>query len=513
MDPSPSSSAPPPPRASLALLPLELVKQIVAEVNEQDNERLSFTRAAHAEPSAYGPRRAPPHEQDLRPAPVDTGVRAVWSYWYGRGISALSYVNKQLRAFALPHLVEEMSIKQTTKPFALDELHRSPLARLIRKLDFRDDADEPSLLSAAAVIRALDHADELNLGFEYGLLLQPKVATAGAAAAQSILVRQAFASLAPRLKALEIETLDWDDAVNLVKLLSSPSALRILQVDNYKSPFEDDHGDARALLAGLSIQELVISHSKDYWDEADADVVPQKVDASWAGFKMPTVTRFTFSCNCPLPNGFLKLVAHAFPNLEHLSLSIMDATDQQIEPTRGLSPQHLPRLRIVTLERSLAMSPSFVHRLFQSLPSSPVSTLSLRDSSAFTGTSAASILAHIFPSDSPFPTTLRHINLPFHEPPTSSDPDNPMAWAQDRNVRLSFNETPTYWRANRPGRPPGGVLRGTEMLDALHDLARSTFEWGFEHAAALRRVGDEAGLFELEAICGSLRERRYIEKI
>ncbi|BGP40965.1 hypothetical protein JCM10449v2_004930 [Rhodotorula kratochvilovae] len=515
MDPSPSSSAPPPPRACLASLPLELIKQIVAEVNEQDNAAFSITWATHAEGSAYGPRRPVPGKGDPLPTRrEDPGIDTVWSYWYGMGIVALSYVDKQLRALALPHLVETMSIKQTTRPFALDELHRSPIASLIRKLDFRDDDEEPSLLGTVAVLHALDRVDELELGAETSTRLQSDVGTTGALLAERGLVRQAFATLAPRLKTLEIHPHDWDGACDLLKLLSSPAALRVLRVETFENPFERDLQAIRTLLASLAVEELVIGDMTQDWDEEHGETAPQTIDASWAGFKMPTVTRFTFRCCSPLPDGFLKLVAQSFPNLEHLSLAIMDATAEQSEPTRGLSPQHLPHLRTITLDWALAASPAFFQRLFHSLPSSPVATLSLRDSSPLDSTTATSTLKSAFPSAVAFPPTLRHIILPFHPLPSSSDPDPPSAWAQERGVRLSFGEPLSDWRDVRPerSRSYGSVISEAEVLDTLHDSTREALKWGLERAAALRRVGDEAGLLELEAICGSLRERRYIEK-
>lgn len=83
--------------ASLSSLPVELLREIVRLVEEQDLE--AWKRGVEiAEP--------PPLYRDDAPVwPVDV-VAGRFSSFYERGVQALSLVNKQLRQVALPHLYE-----------------------------------------------------------------------------------------------------------------------------------------------------------------------------------------------------------------------------------------------------------------------------------------------------------------------------------------------------------------------------------------------------------------------
>jgi hypothetical protein len=88
-----------PPRPSpFAKLPLELVKQIVNEVHEQDAFKKSDIERSEA---ALG--QLDSDEEDEEGADV---ARGVWGAPYGRGTHSLSLASRTLRELCLPYLFE-----------------------------------------------------------------------------------------------------------------------------------------------------------------------------------------------------------------------------------------------------------------------------------------------------------------------------------------------------------------------------------------------------------------------
>ncbi|BGP49108.1 hypothetical protein JCM10450v2_004987 [Rhodotorula kratochvilovae] len=276
MDPPSPSSAPPPPRASFASLPLELVKQIVALVHKQDKQYRNVVRAPHAEPSAYGRRRFAPEKQEKRIARVSRGVDTVWSYWYGHGISALSYVNKKLRSLSLPYLIETISTKQASALFTLPALSLPRLAGMVRHVDLENKWTNSSL--AGAAILHIQSVKQLTLGFQNAGDLVVDYHSAPADQAQRALLRHAFASLAPRLKLLEISAVDCTTAISVINLVACPTSLRVLRIECFDAPFENV--DFRRALSRLSLKELGVKSCRD---SVSAGVVPSDIHASWIG--------------------------------------------------------------------------------------------------------------------------------------------------------------------------------------------------------------------------------------
>ncbi|BGP40988.1 hypothetical protein JCM10450v2_004994 [Rhodotorula kratochvilovae] len=517
MHPSPFSSAPPHLGALFASLPLELVKQIVAEVHEQDKPGVyPFKREHYTYPSAYGPQTAPPATPSYYREPQTT----TWSYWYGRGVLALSCVDRRLRSLALPHLFETVTTKQLSAPYAIRVLPRSAVADMVRHVCLVDTSlPVPPVLHAAPALRWLTRATELTVG-EAACKALGRAAYAETelgADVENALVAQAFHAFAERVETLAIGRARNSTLIHLIELLSGPK-LKKLRLGSYSNVWAQNLPNLRAALAELNITHLAVWDDEESWDEDDERPVPEKVDASWfGGFCMPALTSFSFETLHPLTERFLEMVAQAFPNLERLILDVADETyaAPAIDPTRGISNQNLPHLRHLTLRGIVGTCPAFGQRLLDAVAGSPVTTLVL-ELAVTAPILPFSTLDTIFPSAYPLPPTLRTIALvrddsavPLHR---CTEPDV-VAWTEARGVTV--NVEPWRQRPSDPS-PARRALHANSFAEAermLQASARDSLEWALARVDALARTGDTEALHELTAACEALRERKIIEEL
>ncbi|BGP40982.1 hypothetical protein JCM10449v2_004947 [Rhodotorula kratochvilovae] len=513
MNPAPSSSAGRRPRASLASLPTELLKQIVAEVNKQDKAFAGVERAPHSQPSAYGPRlHAPANDEGKRrDRRTYTGVDVVWSYWHGRGTSALSYVNKKLRSLALPFLFDTVTSKQACSSLAGAALSGSSVPRMVRYLDCYSDWTDWA--QAAATALRLQGVKELTLGDENSAaLLEPSEDSAACT-----ILRHAFANLAHHIEVLDFFPLNYNVATDLLDLLTCPSALHVLRITASGNPLVTNLAKFRGGLSGLSLEKLDITDSHDSWthdDEAD----PPEVDATWFGaFSLPTVKTSGFTAERPPPERppperFLEFVAHAFPNLEHLRISINGHSllHSPAEPTRGLSAQVLPHLEHLTLGDNHATDLLFAHFILRSSPSMSGHPPNL-----------LAKLKGLFPPDFRLPPTLRRIHCDTQSPsrPGNAAEDAALvAWAAHCGVQVPFQsarrtEPLGYVRHARIERMLQARRREKGARAAVRDATRSALQWALKRVDSLARARDVAGLLELDEACRPLMERWSIEEL
>ncbi|GAA5856462.1 hypothetical protein JCM9279_003537 [Rhodotorula babjevae] len=148
--------------ASLSNLPDELAK-FVAEMVQQDDERwykLGFVRGVDSS-SQQSSHSASEGSED-----GEDGVNVVcgrWSTWYGRGLFALSLVNKQVRAVVAPLFYENVHWRQLdTAHFRLHVLGE-PLGQLVRHVDLQIHQTVVSCVALACALQKLPHISSLSI--------------------------------------------------------------------------------------------------------------------------------------------------------------------------------------------------------------------------------------------------------------------------------------------------------------------------------------------------------------
>ncbi|BGP40978.1 hypothetical protein JCM10450v2_004983 [Rhodotorula kratochvilovae] len=506
MDPSPTSSAPAPPRASFASLPLELVKQIVAEVNEQDKAYLGVKRARHGEPSAYGPRRCAVDKEDEHPEPIDAGVDVVWSYWYGRGISALSFVNKQLRAVALPSLVETVTMTQLTKPVAAYLLAPSHFGPLVRHVDLRQSASSSAFFAAIPILHSVSNLETLSIARRTIDRLLYDNNDDG----RLQLEVGVFAAIAHRVQSLTLQDVMNAHNALVIPLVCRRETLRHLVINAYFLPFAEPDSELRDELSRLKLEKLDIA---DHGFSNDPDDPPDEVDPAWfAAFSIPTLTTFRLAVSCALPANLLEFLASAFPNLEHLKLTF--SNDGELCVDGRVPPAAFPHLRSVTLHnrdpdpqaralstyiRALAASPSLERNTVATRAVDPVAQLdnALRPLPSFAPALRAFVLDF----------TVRAV------PPSADERLEAEDVAQriglpvvvvDRAVRVP--ELLLEFEDKLEHRPGGDVV-----FPAQAEIDE-TLAWASQRAGALARARDGAALRELAEAVKPLAQRRFLEE-
>ncbi|BGP40980.1 hypothetical protein JCM10450v2_004985 [Rhodotorula kratochvilovae] len=516
MNPSPSSSAPPPPRASFASLPLELVKQIVAEVHEQDKAWANVQRAVHAEPSAYGPRRPPPAEQEKRAQRADVGVDAVWSYWYRRGVAALSYVDKRTRSLTLPYLVGTITNKQLGKTFANYVLGGSPLAAHVRQVEFLYDAPSEKIRTMIPVLYVLPNLRALSFDFfNFAALAYPD-AHVDEPDNWYDMVSAVLGAVAPRIEELEVEPDGTDGLPSVLSMISRPGALRDLRLRVGELPFcVDDQEGARGALEELSLRSFTVI------DISDSDVIAphhvvDPVHPNWLNrFRLPTLTSFRLDSPYTLPVGFFDLLTSAFPNLEHLDLSFQDRGTPGPHPAIP-STITLPTLRSLTLKNGYHIhGPAVLADLVHAFRTSPRLGRLKVDSR---GVSAENELPRLFPANVPLPQPLRTVVVvTYHSLPERAKEDAraAAAWGAAHGIRVGVvcPERPAPTNPAVAARTHARLRTTPATEQYIADSVGETLAWASRRVDGLRRAGDLAGLQELAEAVHPLRERQYIEEM
>ncbi|GJN91305.1 hypothetical protein Rhopal_004324-T1 [Rhodotorula paludigena] len=286
---SPSSSL----RASLLSLPRELLRQIVAEVHAQD---LVFGRLRQVQPnrSRYG---AWPAKARRATSPFELAdVEVQWSYWYGKGVSALSYVNKQLRQLSLPLLVETVTPHQLEKPFAIYALPYSPIARMIKHLDLVL-AERTETWSAAAAMHLLPELEHLSISVELAQDMAHKRVSDESQSEHAAYARQAFARRSPHIRELSLFGTSWTTFGSVLSSFTTIETLKVLSIALLGSdPLTASRlREADVLgLCSLRLSDLRLASTLE--DDDDPDVQVPTVNPTWiARLHMPSLRSFGYS--------------------------------------------------------------------------------------------------------------------------------------------------------------------------------------------------------------------------
>ncbi|GAA6007660.1 uncharacterized protein JCM10292_002846 [Rhodotorula paludigena] len=504
------------PRAvSLLSLPNETLKQIVDLVNAQD-KCFGFARSTVTR-SVYG--RSEIRTHSARHIP--NGAEMLWSYWHGRGVAALSCVNKQLRRLALPVLLETLTRKQCIKQYALYRLPRTPAAAMVQHLDLRlgrydyyESTNRMGLLPLAALLHQLPSLTRLTLDEASGA---PTALDPAEVRVREEL-HEAFVALAPRIRSLAVYARN-EKLLEILERCTSPAALESLVVHSpINDPLIDEGGRLPALLSGLCLQHLAFLADYELGSEADSKPGPDELDAEvppvWFITLAPTLRSFTYRSERLLPAGLIRLIATAFPNLEQLSLTTGEP--QGIELSDRLSVETLPNLRRLTLQDSHAWPDDFVHHFFRLVTLPALETLVVTD--VFQPPNCRLVATLL----SALPPSVRNVVLLGTMAPKLTvhhrEIANIVALAARQGVRIDFPPaSPRFEHLEDLERRTdifGPLSRSIPSdLHRLHDgIVCRSVNWLREHYLRVVRTGDDAGLAELAQLCEPLRMREFIEK-
>ncbi|GJN91311.1 hypothetical protein Rhopal_004330-T1 [Rhodotorula paludigena] len=509
---TPASSSSP--RAvSLLSLPNETLKQIVDLVHAQD-KCFGFARSTVTR-SVYG--RSEIRTQSARHIP--NGAEMLWSYWHGRGVAALSCVNKQLRGLALPALLETLSRKQCIKQYALYRLPRTPAAAMVQHLDLRlgrydyyESTNRMGLLPLAALLHQLPSLSRLTLDEASGA---PTALDPGEERVREEL-HEAFLALAPRIRSLAVYTRN-EKLLDVLQRCTSSAALESLVVHSrINDPLVDQGGRLPALLSGLRLQHLAFSADHELGSEAESEAGPDELDVEvppvwFITFAMPTLRSFTYRSERLLPVGLIRLIATAFPNLEQLSLTTGEP--EGIDLSDRLSFETLPNLRRLTLQDSHAWPDDFVHHFFGLVKLPALETLVVTD--VFKPPNCR-LVSTLLPA---LPPSVRNVVLLDTVKPVSAthhcEAANIVALAAHHGVRIDFPPpSPRFEDLDDLESRTSPFSRSLPSdLHKLHDgIVRESVKWLSEHHDHVVRNGDDAGLAELAQLCEPIRMREFIEK-
>ncbi|BGP40964.1 hypothetical protein JCM10449v2_004929 [Rhodotorula kratochvilovae] len=447
-------------RASFSTLPTELVSQILGEVKQQDEACASVRRAKLPPYSQYLPDNDAQIEYGRRSA--YGGADMLWSYWYGRGIDAMSRVSRDLRMLALPFHVEEVTYKQLANPHAPRYLgSSSSLALEVRRIVAGAWYKKPDLRELVAAVPALcslprleylelslsawqavfggdvdeehdgaehsdgerddDHRDDDGHDtadrddeehhdeehdddeHEHGDLRRREDART--------LVCHALRAVAPRLRELEVVGPSFVALAAPLELFAGAD-LRRLKLRAFDTPFGEYSAELEAALLKLGSLETLDLDSFLGCSLDDADEGPIKIDKGWSrGFSLPSVTTLSYTVDTPLPHTILPFLRTAFANVSRLHLSFRDSGPGNdltpIEPR----PVSLPSLRRLSLDPKfddvVLFGDAVVQRLLNTLRTSPIEGI-------FIHTGRELLVAHvagIFWDDLMLPPSLRRIQL------------------------------------------------------------------------------------------------------
>ncbi|BGP49105.1 hypothetical protein JCM10450v2_004984 [Rhodotorula kratochvilovae] len=503
MHPSPSSSARARPRARLASLPSELLKQIVNEVHKQDKACVDLNQG----PSPFSSDPESMRAFQPRGLRKEDGADCVWSYWYGRGIIALSYVDKRLRAVALPQLVETVMTKQLAQSFATRYLPSSPLAPLIRRVALDP---HPGIADAVPV---LQHLPQLR-GLGFGANLHYKLFEPAGEPRRdedSVFIRHVLALVAPRLTELEIGANMSQTVADCINLVAG-APLRKLKVMSLGTPFDEEAEEFKAALARLdSLEELEVFDGNGYVTMSEA-VVPQ-LHPAWHDFTLPSVTTLRLVTESPLYRSFLPFVQTAFPSIQRLYLQFCDAEEYSYEELHP--PVHLPHLRYLSLAQPNILCGGLVQHVVGTVRSSPIKHITiLADTDELSGD-----LIRLLPENDSLPSTLRTVTVTrMQGPPAVPLAEREMAAQFEREcgARLVVVPRPCEvynldWQdKRRRDWPEYKAFSDVEFAECSLD---GIVAWAARRIEGLARLGDRVGLEEMLEALKPVRERRWIEEL
>ncbi|BGP08900.1 hypothetical protein JCM10049v2_004751 [Rhodotorula toruloides] len=486
----PGMSAPPPSPSQFDRLPTELLKHIVVLVHQQDKVfgqggvRRSSTRP---KPVLY-------EEEDvLYTGEARAPEPGAFSWWYGRGVHALSLLNKRLRELCLPFLLP------TAKPAhfgsAFFTFGRVPQAILdgIQRIDLRT-LNESDFVASAAALSKLKNVDALELFVDDRLPLHPRyhyseeVSAAGEPA--RALAKEAFIRASSQISSLVLcgpSYRGFEDTVIL--LFARTDSLRRLEFRDFgRALFMTAHDVPAASLRKIARDYTSLTHL----DLSGADRIyfsDLTRNAPWTDAEQFLSLR-TFKAKATAFSVFT-FIQTAMPKLEVLKIEFTESyTRRDLETlpslkrlqiigpskmTAVLAHLHLPALRLLKIALVRAENQEIdCSRLFSA------DTLLPQDS-----------VMHFAVE-----TSLRIKNAEAVD-----------AWCERHGIRLVHFSSNIFYPYS-PAPPP---QYDDEALEDVGDAIDAALRYAVLRKQRLLEFKDADGLQELAALVKPLREREFIE--
>ncbi|GAA5893697.1 hypothetical protein JCM6882_007881 [Rhodosporidiobolus microsporus] len=467
-------------------LPLELLKRVVELVKEQD---VAFDESPLS-------RAAPdvgviPVRRKTRTSPLE----GRWSSWCGRGMAALSFVNKQFRSLTFSSLCEVVTLKQLASSVFRSELDRRlDIIASIRTLDMRD-ADLRCCLEVAPLLGALNlervMGDELSLALSDPERFQGRVSCDPNEASQAL---QAFHDVFRKIVAVELDCVSVEQMETFMLRLNLPNIrdFKIFQPDGDGGSdtfsFKDPNPRLLPLfqqLAGLEVFEL---DDEGTWD------ANYKVDPSWMTLSLPSLLSVRLRVRRQ-PAALCELFKAAAPELRTLRIDGFRNDGPFVFPD-------IPSLRHLSIELSGMAS-------FTVPSSTPL--LSLTVDARGPGLDCVTRL----PPVEALPPSLRVATLILNTAVLPEDADSFRAECAARGIafRLFWVPQTVPMEYALPeilygATPPADKLR----LDPIGFVAaHETLEWAKERLDWCKRSGDDRTAQEIITALTRVRERQVLE--
>ncbi|PRQ76190.1 Proteophosphoglycan ppg4 [Rhodotorula toruloides] len=486
--------APPPSPSHFDRLPTELLKHIVLMVAVQDKRfrKGGIARSASLPTS----RRVRYHgESDDENEEVRADAETV-SWWYGRGVDALSIQNKRLRELCLPLLCPVVKPSFFSKP--IFRFGRIPQAMLdgIKRLDLRETGDT-DFLAAAERLPQLANLSQLEVPAV--LPISPDYEqhygfTADLRAARQ-LAQEAFEANRPRIKVLIIR--GYNQRVTPIaawlSIFSHPESLvRLKGIDCGTAMYHWTVRPAEGLaqiarkFTGLTSLNLIDSSSAEITWFADID--------DWLPeLQFPALRTFKVSARSIKVFDFVR---KAMPQLT--GLAIYTAHDVELGDIQADATFTLPDLKYLDL-----VGPMQTLRILPHLQLPQVGMVCFLGTSS---TDAVVDLAETIPPGTYLPKDAELcLILPLHF--ATKNGDKLQEWCDKNNISLEL-ERPQHIELLLGNTPRARVSKPPA---ALLDSIRASVDWTTRHSEQLLQFGDEAGLREILHFLKPLRQKERIQ--
>ncbi|BGP08882.1 hypothetical protein JCM10049v2_004733 [Rhodotorula toruloides] len=490
----PDMPAPPPSPCHFDRLPTELLKHIVLMVAFQDKcfRKDSIARSASL-PTSRRVRYHGESDDENEEVRADPGTV---SWWYGRGVNALSIQNKRLRELCLPLLCPVAKPSYFSKPiFRFGRITQAMLDG-IKRLDLRETG-ETDFFAAAERLPQLANLSQLDVPAM--LPISPDYAqhygsTADLCAARQ-LAQEAFEANRPRIKVLIIRS--YNKLVTPVtawlSIFSHPGSLvRLKGIDcgttMYRWSVRPAEGLAQIArkFTSLTSLNLVDSSSAEITWFADIDDwVPE--------LQFPALRTFKVSARSIKVFDFAR---KAMPQLIHLA--IYTAHDVNFGDIQADSTFNLPELKYLDLVGPL--------QIMRILPHLQLSQLGAVSFFIISTTQAVVDLAETLPPGPGLPKDAELcLVLPSHF--ATKNEDKLQQWCDKHDVSLEV-ERPQHIDLLVGNTPRARVPKPPA---ALMDSIRASVDWTTRYSEQLLQFGDEAGLREILDFLKPLRQKERIQ--
>ncbi|GAA5823208.1 hypothetical protein JCM11251_007524 [Rhodosporidiobolus azoricus] len=479
--------------STLNSLPVELLKRIVELVREQDE---SFKSCNF--PSAlqdYEERDSEDEDVDEEDLPDVSNGR--WPSFYGRGILALSSMNKRLREMTLPYLFKTASIEKLRKPFFRYGILNTPLCKLITCLN-SFEPPESDFLDVAWALPLLPNLTAFT--FRYTSSGFPITWNSPNLPGHSSteMARQAFEKAFGGLMELSLRNFSGhtpNTGPTTSALQLAPSTLRVLNLEDYYSVLSHEATELVAALGRFALESLIIDIQ-----------VPFQIHESWRSLSPMHSLCYLKIAVGSLGLELLSFVERIAPNLINLTLTRVSnsTTFNNLEPSTTLTK--LAHLRV---EGHF----SFV-RLIRFFSLTPLRTLTI----GFNG-QCDRYLQKILPPFELFPPSLRRLRCEITSRSRPRDEESTRTSLAAKGISLEVAWTPSddvfqtkrewrEWRADGNASLPAATTLEQEQRRAI----REDCKWAGRQADSLFAKGDKWGMQELAEAMRRIREKRILEQ-